>query len=49
MLKVKNLTGGYGSREVVNDVSFSVAEGEVLCVLGPNGCGKSTLLKLLLR
>jgi iron complex transport system ATP-binding protein len=49
VLKVKNLTGGYGSREVVNDVSFSVAEGEVLCVLGPNGCGKSTLLKLLLR
>jgi len=49
MLKVENLIGGYGSREVVNNISFSIEEGDVLCVLGPNGCGKSTLLKLILR
>ncbi len=49
MLQVENLKGGYGSREVVNNISFHVEEGDVLCVLGPNGCGKSTLLKLLLR
>ncbi len=49
MLKVENLTGGYGSREVVNNITFSIKEGDVLCVLGPNGCGKSTLLKLLFK
>ncbi|HHY90550.1 MAG TPA: ABC transporter ATP-binding protein [Clostridiales bacterium] len=49
MLRVENLIGGYGKREVVKDISFHVRQGDVLCILGPNGCGKSTLLKLLLR
>ncbi len=48
MLKVENISGGYGKTEVVNDLSFSLDQGQVLGVLGPNGCGKSTLLKLLL-
>ncbi len=48
-LVVENLRGGYGKKEVVHDISFSVQSGDVLCLLGPNGCGKSTLLKLLLR
>mgnify|MGYP001260919831 CR=1 FL=1 len=49
MLRVENLIGGYGKREVVKNISFHVEKGDVLCILGPNGCGKSTLLKLLLR
>jgi branched-chain amino acid transport system ATP-binding protein len=46
-LAFENVTGGYGTTEVVRGVSGAVAPGEVLCVLGRNGVGKSTLMKLL--
>ena len=47
LLDVDRLVCGYGREIVVRDVSFSVGEGERLCVLGPNGCGKTTLLRAL--
>ncbi|MGE0803269.1 MAG: ABC transporter ATP-binding protein [Lautropia sp.] len=47
-LEFDGLAGGYGSTEVVHDVSGRVAPGGVLCVVGRNGVGKSTLVKLLL-
>lgn len=47
MLQVKNVSCGYDKHPVVKDVSFSVKEGERLCILGPNGCGKTTLLRAL--
>src|ERR1700686_1497634 len=37
----------YGDREALNDVSFSIARGEIFGFLGPNGGGKTTLFKLL--
>lgn len=47
MLKVDNLSGGYGQTPIIKNVSFEVAEGKILGILGPNGSGKSTLLKLI--
>ena len=49
ILQVEDLSGGYGSRTVVRQVSFSLQPGEWLSIVGPNGSGKSTLLRLLSR
>jgi ABC-type cobalamin/Fe3+-siderophores transport system ATPase subunit len=48
-LTLDGVTGGYGSKTVVHDVSFSLQPGEVVCLLGANGCGKTTLFKMILR
>jgi len=45
LLKVTDLTCGYGPVLAVRDVSFEVEEGAIACVLGANGAGKSTTLK----
>jgi len=44
MLEVKNLTVQFGSLTIVDDVSFSVSEGQWLMIVGPNGAGKSTII-----
>jgi iron(III) transport system ATP-binding protein len=44
-LEIKHLSRSYEGRVVVNDVSLSVAPGQVTCLLGPSGCGKSTTLR----
>jgi ABC-type branched-subunit amino acid transport system ATPase component len=46
-LTVRGLTAGYGAAPVISDISLTVAQGEVVTVIGPNGGGKSTLLKCL--
>ena len=43
-LKVENLTAGYGDIQVVREISFEIAQGEIIALLGPNGAGKTTTL-----
>ncbi|MDQ0216421.1 iron complex transport system ATP-binding protein [Oikeobacillus pervagus] len=47
MIEVNNLSGGYHGTPIVQQVSFSVRQGELFGILGPNGSGKTTLLKML--
>ncbi|MGV0958596.1 MAG: ABC transporter ATP-binding protein [Limnohabitans sp.] len=47
LLKVQNLSAGYGEAVVLNDISLTLAEGETLALLGRNGTGKTTLMDTL--
>ena len=47
LFEVKNISFSYNDEEIFSDISFSIAKGDVLCILGPNGTGKTTLIKCL--
>jgi ABC-type branched-subunit amino acid transport system ATPase component len=47
-LQVEGLASGYGTSEVISDVSFTLAKSEVLAIVGKNGMGKTSLLKAVL-
>lgn len=49
LLEIKNATLKFGGVVAVNDLSFSVDEGEVYAIVGPNGAGKSTVFNLISR
>ena len=49
ILQVDGLTKAFGALKAVNDMTFSVSEGEILGIAGPNGSGKSTLFNLISR
>ncbi len=46
-LEINNITKFFGKQKVLDQVSFSVSEGNLLGFLGPNGAGKSTLMKII--
>ncbi len=46
-ISVQNLVKKYGNNTVLNDISISIKEGDVVCIIGPSGSGKSTFLRCL--
>lgn len=46
-IEVRNVTKEYGKQKALNNISFSIAKGEIVGFLGPNGAGKSTMMKIL--
>ncbi len=49
LLTIQNLTLGYDSQAIVENLNFSVNTGDYLCIVGENGSGKSTLMRTLLH
>ena len=45
MLDLQNVAISYSGHTVIKDISFSLAKGQIGCLLGPSGCGKTTLLR----
>lgn len=45
VLRVENITAGYGGQPIIEDVSIEVHKSKITAIVGPNGAGKSTLLK----
>lgn len=46
-IELENITKRFGSLVAVDDLSLTVREGELLCLLGPSGCGKSTTMRMI--
>ncbi|WP_290033223.1 energy-coupling factor ABC transporter ATP-binding protein [Ligilactobacillus cholophilus] len=47
MFEIKDLGFNYGKKVVFHDISFTINEGDFLCLMGPNGSGKTTFLQML--
>jgi ABC-type branched-subunit amino acid transport system ATPase component len=45
LLRVENITSGYGDTEILREVTVTVEASEIISIIGPNGAGKSTLMK----
>ena len=48
LLKIENISSGYGSTIIVNNFSFEINKGQVLTMTGSNGMGKTTLMKTII-
>ncbi|MFG0314643.1 MAG: ATP-binding cassette domain-containing protein, partial [Phycisphaerales bacterium] len=48
ILEIRNVTKDFGGVRATDDLSLSIAPGELHCMIGPNGAGKSTFFKLLM-
>ena len=47
ILEAKNISAGYGKKQILFNTSIQVQKGEIVSIIGPNGSGKSTLLKVI--
>lgn len=48
IIGVNNLSKSYGSKNVLDNISFEISKGEIVAIVGPNGTGKTTLLEILM-
>ncbi|STE31521.1 iron ABCtransporter ATP-binding protein [Escherichia coli] len=48
LLAVRHASLGYSRHPVLRDVSFTLSQGTICCLLGANGCGKTTLMRSIL-
>ena len=46
-LEVRNINKTFGKQLVLDDISWQIDKGELVCILGPSGCGKTTLLRII--
>lgn len=49
MIKIENLSKKFKNVEVIKNISFEIASGEIVALIGPSGCGKTTTLKMINR
>jgi|SRR3989344_2272900 len=47
IITIKNLKKNFNQKEVLQDISFKINEGDIVALIGPNGCGKTTILNIL--
>lgn len=47
MVEIKNISKRYGSRQIFENLSINIEQGEFVSIVGPSGCGKSTLLNMI--
>lgn len=47
MIEIRNINKSFGSLQVLNDVSTTIANGEIVAIVGPSGAGKTTLLNII--
>lgn len=47
ILKCNNVCKNIGNKQILNDITFSISEGDIFGLIGPNGAGKTTLIKLI--
>lgn len=47
IVTVNGLSKSYGKKQVLNNITFDLPQGQIIGLLGPNGCGKTTLMKIL--
>ena len=48
LIKLEKISFSFGKRQVLDDINFTVNQGEILGLLGPNGAGKSTIFNLII-
>ena len=46
-IEIKNISKGYGNRQLINDFTYTFLRDDRIGILGPNGCGKTTLIKMI--